>query len=441
VAVAGTSATFAQEGPGGIVHRWQLDNGLDVVVIENHAAPLATVLFAVRGGADLQAQGEEGLAHLMEHLTFRSYGRRPGAFDVAVGELSGIKQGLTSIEVVSYFLVLPSDRTEKGIGLLGDLVREIDFGNDDIEEEQVVVLDELERRQTDPEVTLKRHVDRVLWGAAWHRRDVGGDSLSLAEMSGGRIADAYGRYYVPNNSALIVTGDVEPAAVHDAAVRHFGEWSRGRDVAGIRQLAPIEPLDRSRVLTVVGYVPDVTIRVAFRGPSYRTDPAATIAASVLLGLINETDSALQERLVATGLFHSLQGSTYPTGCVGQIEIVGKTSVELAPGAVETLLYELDRMDELTGVTQGHIRIAKRRREVEAAIAAEAASVLAPELAALWAGAGLDYYLTSFERANALGAEELKQFAREYISMQPIVIGVLGPDDAIAAVRSMFEGGS
>jgi predicted Zn-dependent peptidase len=441
-ALLGTTAVAqAQSLAGDAFHRARLDNGLEVVVVENHAAPVATVLVAVRGGADQQAKGEEGMAHLMEHLTFRSYGRRPGDFDSAVGDLNGMKQGFTGTEVVAYYLVLPADRSEKGIGLLSKLIRDIDFDNDDIEAEQAVVLDELERRQVDPEYALARQVERALWGASWHRRDVGGDSLSLQRVTGGRIADAYSRCYVANNAVLIVSGDVTFAQVLEAAARHFGDWTRGRDATGIRNLGSIQPLGQSRVLTIVGYVSDVTIRMAFRGPSFGTDPSATTAARVFVGLINETDSALQEHLVATGLFHSLQGSFFPTGGIGTIEIVGKTSAALAPDALESLLYEIDVLHELQGVSDEQLRAAKKGREVDAAIAGEAAAVLAPQLASLWAGAGLDYYVTASERADSLDIEALRRFAGDYIAGQPLVVGVLGPGDAIASVRALFEGGS
>src|SRR5712691_7188659 len=103
-----------------LIHRTQLDNGLDVITVENNTVPLATVLLAVRNGAFTQDSADQGMAHLYEHLLFRS--------------------------------------------------------NGDLKVERPVVLDELQRDESDPEHQLHRHVDRMLWGASWSRKDLSGDS-------------------------------------------------------------------------------------------------------------------------------------------------------------------------------------------------------------------------------------------------------------------------
>ena len=89
----------AQESPlARFIHQTRLDNGLEVIVVENHAVPLATVLVAVRNGAFTQDSAEQGLAHLYEHLLFRSFHGRPDAFGIEVTQLNGVYNGATSHE-------------------------------------------------------------------------------------------------------------------------------------------------------------------------------------------------------------------------------------------------------------------------------------------------------------------------------------------------------
>src|SRR5436190_486758 len=198
----------AQQSPlARVIHRTTLDNGLEIVVAENHAVPLATVLVAVRNGAFTQEPAERGLAHLYEHVLFRSYKGDPNAFGRAAGRLNAAFNGFTSSEVVSYFLMVPSQNVDGAIDLMAGLFQDARFSNQDLKEERPIVLNELQRHASDPEDRLGRQVAQALWGSSWSRKDASGDSVTLAGITLDHLKATYSRYYVPNNAALIVTGD------------------------------------------------------------------------------------------------------------------------------------------------------------------------------------------------------------------------------------------
>src|SRR6266576_4483819 len=126
----------AQQSPlARFIHQTRLDNGLDVIVVENHAVPLATVLVAVRNGAFTQDSAEQGLAHLYEHLLFHSYRGGPDAFAIEVTRLNGRYNGTTSHEVVYYYVTVPSKNAERGLKLVAQLVAEARFSNGDLKDE------------------------------------------------------------------------------------------------------------------------------------------------------------------------------------------------------------------------------------------------------------------------------------------------------------------
>ena len=110
-----------------MVHRGTLDNGLEVIVVENAAVPLATALVAVHNGAFTQDTNEAGLAHLYEHLLFHSFRHNPSAFGIETTKLKGTYNGTTSDEVVNYFVTVPSNNIESAIGLLADLLMKAGF--------------------------------------------------------------------------------------------------------------------------------------------------------------------------------------------------------------------------------------------------------------------------------------------------------------------------
>lgn len=411
-----------------------------MIVVENHTVPLATVLVAVHNGAFTQDSAEQGLAHLYEHLLFRSYHGRPDAFGIEVTKLNGTYNGATDAEVVYYYIIVPAKNVERALKLLAELVREARFSKGDLKDERPVVLDELQRDASDPEQELTRHVEQMLWGASWSRKDVGGDSASLAGITIDRLKEVYARYYVPNNAALIVTGDVSSAQVFERAAKEFGEWKRGPDPFADRPVPPVTPRPASGAVVFEHDVRDVTIRIAFSGPGVGRDAAATYAADALFEVLNNPGSAFQQRLVEAGPFQSIFGSYTTLDHTGPIEFVGKTTEADAQKALFMLLDEIDNLDALEGIRDGDLAIAKKRREVSRVLAVEETAMLAPGLAFWWASAGWDYYVGYRRHLNAQTVEDLRDFARVYVARQPRVIGMLVPPELTQSVVAWLRGG-
>ncbi len=423
------------------VHRTRLDNGLEVIVVENHAVPLATVLLAVRNGAFTQDSAEDGIAHLYEHLLFRSFRGHPDEFGMEVSSLNGGYNGETSEEVVYYFLSVPSKNVDKGIKLIARLVEEARFSNGDLKDERPVVLDELQRGESDPEQQLSRHVDRMLWGPSWSRKDVGGDSTSLAGITLDLLKQTYARYYLPNNAALIVTGDVASDHVFERAQDVFDDWRRGPDPFEERPIPPVAPRTTSTAVILAHDVHDVTIRIALQGPGVSDDAVSTYAAEALFDVLDAPTSAFKHRLVDTGPFQSVSASYLTQNRVGPIEFVGKTTPERAQDALLALLDELENLDALDGVTDDDLAIAKKRRDVRAAMTLEETALLAPSLAVWWGSAGFDYYIGYHAGLAKQTLADLRQFARTYIVGRPRVIGVLAPPTTTEQLAAWLRKGA
>ena len=424
-----------------VVQRKKLANGLEVIVVQNSAVPLATALVAVRNGAFTQDSDEAGLAHLYEHLLFHSFRHTPYDFDVAVSKLKGADNGMTSSEVVAYYLTVPSENIEPGIGLLAELLINAHFSNGDLKAERAVVLDELQRRVADPDGDLDRQVAQTLWGSAWHRKDVGGDSASLQRISVDRLRTTYTRYYVPNNAALIVTGDVDPARIFSAAERRFGDWKSAPNPFADRGIPALPPLGRTTAVMVARDVLDVTIVIEIAGPSVSTDPSGTYAADVLFQVFNDPTSAFQRRLVSLGPFHSISASYRPLNHTGPIEFRGQTTPANAEKAIVALITELRRFDLLQDITSDHLAIARKRRQVQSALERERIASLAPNLAAWWSVGGMDYYLGYDDHLTTQTADSLRRFAQTYIVQAPHVIGVLGTPAVVTQIGDWLRRGA
>lgn len=441
-AVLTATRTAAQRPTHAVpIQQTTLDNGLQVLVVENHTVPLATVLIAVHTGAMMQEAGEQGLAHLYEHVLFRAFGGDPSAFAQEATSLDAVFNGTTSEEVVTYFLLLPSKNVAKAIVLLARLLQKPRFNTHDLQEELPVVLDELQRAESDPEQALERQASRLLWGTSWSRKDIGGDSATLKGIGLGRLQETYARYYVPNNAALVVTGDVAAGNVFSAARQQFGTWRRAPDPFVDRPIPPIDQMTASAAGLVARPVVHAQIVLQLRGPSVELDSAASYAADALCDVLNEQGSPFQQHLVNSGLFQSLRCHYETLVHVGPISFRGETTPARASSALTMLLRELDQLAQLEGVTEEHLAIARQRRRVRAALALESSASLAPALAFSWASGGIQYYERYDDRVNALGLEDLRRFAQSYIVTRPRVIAVLAPSGVIERLRTQLKSAS
>ena len=418
-----------------------LDNGLEVIVVEDHVIPLATVLVAVRNGAFTQEPSAEGIAHLYEHMLFRTYDNDARAFWRAVGELGGAANGGTEAEVVYYYIQVPSERAKAAVEVLAHLVRDPRFTDADLTAERPIVLNELQRGQSDPEGALARSVDRALWGPSWSRKDVGGDSTSLAGITVARLRDTWNRYYLPNNAAVIVTGDINATEILHEATKQFGSWRQGLNPFNTGEGVTIDPLRSRRAVVMGGAVRDVTILLEWQGPSVRSDAPATYAADALFAIFNAPTSPFQHRLVDSGLFRSVNGSYLTLDHVGPIVIRGKTTPERAEEALMTLLDEVDKLDALDGVTEDDLLLAKKSRAVGDALLFEHGASLAPLVASWWASAGMEYYAGYHEQLNRETLPDLARFARTYVAGKPLVIGMLAAPNVAGQLGDWLRSGA
>lgn len=441
-AVLTTTKTAAQRPThAAAVQQTTLDNGLQVLVVENHTVPLATVLIAVHTGAMTQEAEDQGLAHLYEHLLFRAFEGHPSGFAQEATALDAQYNGTTSEEVVTYFLMLPSKNAMKGIALLARLLQKPRFNRRDLQEELPVVLDELQRAESDPEQTLERQASQLLWGTSWSRKDVSGDSGTLKAIGLGRLQETYARYYVPNNTALVVTGDVASGDVFAAARQQFGPWRRAPDPFAEHPIPPMGQMTASTAALVALPVVHATIVVHLRGPSVELDTAATYAADALCDVLNEGGSPFQQHLVGSGLLQSVRCEYLPRVHVGSISFRGQTTPANAYAALTVLLGEIDQLHRLEGVSEEDLAITRQRRRVRAALALESSSMLAPTLASWWASGGIGYHEGYDDRVNEQRLDDLRRFAQAFIVSRPRVIAVLATPEVIEQLNTLLRAAS
>jgi len=413
-----------------------LSNGLHVIVVENHAVPLVTVELDVKNGAYTQTPEFEGLAHLYEHMFFKANKTIPSQekYLQRTRQLGAQWNGTTSDERVNYFITLGVDSVRAGMQFMEDAVRYPLFLQEELVRERPVVTGEFDRNEANPYFQLNRAMDTLLWTTAYYsHKNTIGDRQIILTTTPEKMREIQHRYYVPNNSALILAGDVTPANGFRMATEVFGDWPRGEDPFATPIPDP-PPLTKTKAVVVEQPVEAATLVLKFDGPSVTRDPASTYAADVLSSILNKRTSALSKRLLDSGLAYYANLSYYTLAHTGPISLFLQVDPAKALDAKRALLEEVTKMGDSTYVTQQELADAQTELGIQALYEREQTSEWAHTIGFWWSVAGLDYYRNYVPNMQRISRSDLAQYARTYLVGKPYVVGLMMNPDAFKKTR-------
>lgn len=210
-----------------------LSNGMEVVVIEDHRAPVVVNMVWYRIGAADEPPGNSGIAHFLEHLMFQGTDDlAPGEFSATVAAQGGKDNAFTSWDYTAYFQRVAADRLDLMMTMEADRMRDLALTEEDVATERQVILEERSQRtDSSPGALLNEQMRAAQFQNHPYGVPIIGWRHEMEELSRQDALDFYQSFYAPNNAILIVAGDVTPDEVRVMAERHFG---------------PVEPSDRIR---------------------------------------------------------------------------------------------------------------------------------------------------------------------------------------------------
>jgi len=334
---------------------------------------------------------------------------------------------------------VPSKHVAAGVALMSRVVRKPSFTNDALDVERQVVRGELERWASEPDALLLTESDALLWGQeAWTSKSAGGNLIALNAATPNQLESMYARFYVPNNAALIVAGDVTDTDAFALAAKEFKSWKRGADPLATVQPPAVKPLAAIARKVIPAQVKDVTFLIRWQGPSVRSDPDATYAADVFAGLVNHRVSGTQLRLVDGGLVDDVSLSYETLNYVGPIELMARTSVDRGLDAAQALGEEITRLTATDYFDEEDLAYAKTWQRVAAYYRLERSLTAAETIADLWSTAGLDYYLGYADRLDAQTGDDVRRFVATYVKGRPMAVVVMVPEDEGRALQSSMQ---
>ena len=411
-----------------VLRRKVLANGLEVIVVENHGVPIATLEINVRNGAFTQTPEYAGLAHMYEHMFFKANRDLPApdAFTDRAAELGAIFNGTTQEERVNYYMNLPADSVEGGLRFLASALRSPLFLEEELRREKVVVLGEYDRAEAQPGFSLQQKATELLYPGQFSRKNTIGDRNVIENVTPEQMRYIQHKYYVPNNSVLIVTGDVNPEHIFTLAENIYGDWPRGEDPFVADPIPPIEPLKGNRAAIIEEPINAIAVLIQWQGPSVGRDAAATYAADVFSDALNNPGSTFQKNLVDTGLWQAIGVNYYTLNHVGPISISGQTTPDKFRAAMAALDKELAKFGDATYVSSRELEYVKAQRATSSAFGLERASDIAHTIGFWWSVSNLDYFLGYIDMMAQQRITDLMRYTRNYIVGKPRVTSVLLP---------------
>jgi zinc protease len=261
-----------------------LDNGLRVLVLEDHRSPVVSVQLWYRVGSRNERPGATGLAHFLEHLMFKGTpARGKGEFSRLIEQNGGRDNAFTSHDVTGYYVDIAADRVDMVLELEADRMRHLLLDPREIDAERQVVMEERRTRtEDDPDGLLSEEMMSLAFKAHPYQWPVIGWMEDIRRVAPAELRAFYDLYYRPNNAILAVAGDVNARELLDRIRRTFGSIPRGPEPPAPTAIEPPQIDERRLIVRKPGARAPI-VDLAWHVPNFRSEdaPALEVLSTVL----------------------------------------------------------------------------------------------------------------------------------------------------------------
>ncbi|HEX5002964.1 MAG TPA: pitrilysin family protein [Bacteroidia bacterium] len=406
----------------------KLGNGLEVLVIEDNSVPLATIELCVHNGSFAEDTAYNGLSHLYEHMFFKANKDLPSQeqFLARVRELGVSFNGTTSNERVNYFITLGTSKVGEGLSFLNSAIRSPLFLQEEMKKENPVVDGEFQRNESNPVFFLLDDMNHQLWGDNYSRKNTIGNHEVILTATPEKMRVIKDRYYYPNNTLLVVAGDVNHQEMFDKAQAVFGDWKPSEfdifEKYPIPEFAPLKT--NTYYLTENDNAKTPIIMIGMHGPDTRNDIPSTYAADVFSYILSQKSSKLQKDLIDSGLAFQVQVGYQTCKYVGPIQIFLVPNPMKVKEAYQKLMENINQWTSDDYFTNEQLETAKNMLAIEQTKDKESTSSYVHTVTYWWASASIDYYTNYIENLKKVTRDDIKKYVNNYIIGKPMASGLL-----------------
>jgi zinc protease len=444
-------------GPGRIaqaeVHEFVLDNGLKLLVKEDHRAPVVVSQVWYKVGSSYEHPGITGISHALEHMMFKGTKKHPtGDFSRIISENGGSENAFTGSDYTAYFQTLEKTRLPVSFELEADRMRNLTLPPEEFEKEIEVVKEERRWRTEDnPQSTMYEVMKATAFQTSPYRHPIIGWMHDLESMTVAELRNWYEKWYAPNNATLVVVGDVNAREVHALAEKYFA------------------PLPASEV-PVVDSPPEVAQqgmkRVVIKRPAELPHLLMAYKVPVLKTAIDHPDQVPEWEPYAlevlAGVLDGGSSARFASRLVRGQEIAAAISIDYGLGSrlddvmvISAVPAESRTVAELEQAIGGEIEELKTAPVSDAELKRVKAQVVADDVyerdSIFYQGmingiletVGLSWRHADeyVERIKAVTADQIVAVAKKYLVDDGLTVAELDPQSLEKAARQPVSGGS
>lgn len=418
------------------VGTFTLSNGLQVVVIPDHRAPVVTHMVWYKvGGAD-EPKGVSGIAHFLEHLMFKSTEKIPvGEFSKIVARLGGQDNAFTGHDATSYFQRVSKDKLPTMMEMEADRMVNLRLTEKEVLTERDVILEERRSRvENNPAAILNEQMDAALYLSHPYGIPIIGWEHEIAKLSREDALNYYKHYYAPNNAIVIISGDVTLDEVRPMVEATYGKLPANSEV-GAKRVRPQEPPSRAarRVSFEDPRAGKASLHRDYIAPSYVTATPGEAEALDIMGKImaEGATSRLYKKLVVQDRVASSAGGSYEGSGLdsGKISLYAIAADGSDLAKVEASMDAVIADIRANGVTEAELQRAKNSYIAAYTYESDNQATLARRYGwSLTLGRTIEQIESWPDAIAKVTADDVKKAAERYLDARGSVTGTLVPSE-------------
>jgi zinc protease len=419
----------------------KLENGLEVMVLEDHTIPFSTIEIACKNGSFTEDNEYNGLSHLYEHMFFKSNKEYKSQNDFlnAVDKLDMTYNGQTLEENVTYYFTLPKQNTIKGLEFMNTAIRYPRFKKADMLTENPIVDAEFQRHESSPYYVLIDTINHLLWGNNYSRKNIIGNHQVILSATPEKMEIIKNKFYYPNNCLLIVAGDVEHSEIFAKVEKIYGSWKSSTfDPLKEFPIPEIEPLKKNSHVVIESELAESPLLIIrWQGPDMRNDIQGTYTADVFSYILNQRRSKLTQALQETGLANDIQINYYSQKYVGPITFSVSPNPSKIKECYQAMQKEIEQWDNDSYISAKQLERAKKILYITQVEEREEVERYVHLISFWWACASTDYYTFYRENMGKVTPLDIKNYVRKYIKGRFSCTGLIIPKGANLSTDPKF----
>ena len=418
-------------------HEFNFNNGLKLIVREDHRAPTVAHMVWYRAGSMDETNGRTGVAHVLEHMMFKgTHQVKAGEFSRLVAAVGGRENAFTSRDYTAYFQQVEKSKLEDVIKLEADRMSNLNFDDAEFAKEIQVIMEERRLRTEDnPSSLLNESLMATAFMSSPYRHPVIGWMNDLVNMKAADARDWYRSWYAPNNATVVISGDVDPQQIYKMVQKYYGSAIAHELPVRKPQVEP--PQKGIKQVLVKAAADNAQLAMAWKVPRLepgKLDDPEPYALELLTAVLDGYDNARLNRLLVkqekvvndVGVSYDMVSRGPELFLIGATLAKGKT-VDQAQASIRKALDDLKQKGILESeLKRIKVRILSEQIYKRDSIFGQAMEIGSNEMAG-FSWKDIDVML---EKMQTITPAQVQAVAKKYLVDEGLTIAVLDPQARI-----------